>query len=122
MTKYPMWKFKAKAKFASQKQKAKAAIRSAGMAIVDFVRYNPGEAAAIASAAGLIATKATKAYVVHAEDRRRKCDFYDPRTGDHVVTKKPLSQKQHVAVDRRYRENRGESYVSIFDSMGIDFK
>ena len=118
---YPMWKFKLKTKLASAKNKVEEVTKNVGDHVVKFVSENPKEAAAIAGTIAIIARKAPRIYAVWAEDRRRRCDYYDTRTGDHVVLHRPLSQREHVEVDRRFYRNK-ESYVSIFDDMGIKFK
>lgn len=118
---YPMWKFKLKSKMISAKNKITQTAKDAGDRVVKFASENPKEAAAIAGTIAIIARKAPRIYSVWAEDRRRRCDYYDTRTGDHVVLRHPLTPKQHVLVDKRFYQNK-ESYVSIFDDMGIKFK
>lgn len=50
------------------------------------------------------------------EMTRRKCDKYDPRTGEHYFIKKPLSKSQQLELERRYR--LGESKGEILRDMG----
>lgn len=52
------------------------------------------------------------------QDRDRRideCDYYDPRTGEHWYTRKPLSNNQKLNLERRY--NNGESKGDILRSM-----
>lgn len=114
----PMWKLKVK----TEAERIRRAFKDTVRDIWEFCKDNPAEAAAIAGSGAIIARKAVKAHEINAEDRRRRKDFYDPRSGDHVITKRPLTPKQKVEVDRRRREDEKETYVHIFDDMGIKFK
>ena len=50
------------------------------------------------------------------KDRRNDdCDYYDPRTGEHWYTKRPLTTNQRLNLERRY--NNGESKGEILRSM-----
>ena len=60
---------------------------------------------------------ASNAYNEHCEKVRRDTDFYDTRTGRHVIVKRPL--KTHEAVEADERFGAGESYVQIFNDMGL---
>ena len=90
--------------------------------IVEFAYNNPAEAAGIVASAAVIAKKSLSAHRINAEDRRRRLDMYDPRKGEHVILRKPLTARQKIEVDKRYMEDRSESYVHIFDDMGIKFR
>jgi hypothetical protein len=46
-----------------------------------------------------------------------KCDIYDPRTGEHWYTKRPLTSKQQLNLEQRYKA--GESKGRILDSMNL---
>jgi hypothetical protein len=49
------------------------------------------------------------------EDRYDDCDYYDPRTGEHWQAKRPLSKKQKLNLEKRYKE--GESKGKILNDM-----
>ena len=72
---------------------------------------------AIISLPGLlkIGNNAIKNARVDKEEKRRKCDYYDPRTGKHWYTRKPLNTKEELEFERRYRN--GESTGDILNSM-----
>ena len=53
---------------------------------------------------------------------RRECDKYDPRTGEHVFTYKPLTAKQKRLVDEMRRVDPQETYVSAYTKLGIKFR
>mgnify|MGYP007069887838 CR=1 FL=1 len=64
-----------------------------------------------------MASSGAKAYAEHKEDRRRQTDYYDPRTGEHWYTKKPLTANQKLNLEQRY--NSGESKGAILKDMGL---
>lgn len=49
------------------------------------------------------------------DKRNDDCDYYDPRTGEHWYTRKPLTTNQRLNLERRY--NNGESKGEILRSM-----
>ena len=60
----------------------------------------------------------------HAKDRQAKrdqrrdeCDYYDPRTGEHWYTRKPLTSRQKLNLEQRYRA--GEPKGRILKDMGM---
>ena len=44
-------------------------------------------------------------------------DIFDPRTGDHWFTKRPLTAKEKLELERRY--DNGERKGQILDDMGL---
>ena len=54
---------------------------------------------------------------VAKEEKRRATDIYDPSSGIHWNTKKKLTEKQKLEIDRRHRS--GESYGEILNSMKL---
>lgn len=54
---------------------------------------------------------------VSREDKRRKCDVWDPKRGMHYYTKKPLTANQQLEYARRY--DKGESGADILRSMKL---
>lgn len=97
-------------------EKAKAT----GKKAVDWCIENPMAALAILGAGTSIVTKTTRAYNTHAENVRRRRDFYDTRTGKHVIAKRDLDIWESDEVDERFRN--GESYAKIFREMNIPRK
>lgn len=63
------------------------------------------------------ANGAARAYAEHKEDERRQKDIFDPRTGDHWFTKRPLTSKEKLELERRY--DNGERKGQILDDMGL---
>lgn len=51
------------------------------------------------------------------EDKRRLCDIWDPKRGQHYQTKKPMSVKQQLEYARRY--DAGENGAEILKSMKL---
>ena len=47
--------------------------------------------------------------------KQDECDYYDPRTGEHWYTRKPLTNNQKLNLEQRY--NNGESKGEILRSM-----
>ena len=78
------------------------------------VKEHPMEAFTIACVAvpGVlkIANSAVRAHMQNQETRYNECDIYDPRTGTHYYTKRPLSNNQKLNLEREYRngKNKGD--------------
>lgn len=51
------------------------------------------------------------------EDYADKTDFYDPRTGEHWYTRRPLTSREKLNLERRY--NNGESKGKILHEMHL---
>ena len=49
------------------------------------------------------------------ERRYDECDYYDPRTGEHWYTRKPLTSNQKLNLEQRFKN--GESKGEILKSM-----
>ena len=94
----------------------KAGCKAAGK----WVLEHPMEALALGGGAATLIKKGSNMYCAHAEDVRRRRDFYDTRTGRHSVLTRDLRRSEQVEVDRRF--TAGETYVHIFDDMGIKTK
>lgn len=60
---------------------------------------------------------ALRARMQMREDRYDECNYYDPRTGEHWYTRKPLTSRQKLNLETRY--NNGESKGEILRSMGM---
>lgn len=58
-----------------------------------------------------------RADIQKKETRYNECDIYDPRTGTHYYTKRPLTNKQKLNLEAEYKEgkNKGE----ILRRMGL---
>ena len=55
--------------------------------------------------------------IVAKEDRRRLCDIWDPKRGQHIYIKRPMKPNQQIEYARRY--DNGETGVEILRSMGL---
>lgn len=52
-----------------------------------------------------------RANIQAKETRYNECDIYDPRTGTHYYTKRPLSNKQKLNLEARYRDGEDKGKV-----------
>jgi hypothetical protein len=52
-----------------------------------------------------------------AQLRYDECDYYDNRTAEHWYTKRPLTTREKLELERRYQN--GESKGSILKSKGL---
>ena len=84
-----------------------------------FVRENKAELLFLAMVLGPgILKMGDTAIRKKMQDRDRRideCDYYDPRTGEHWYTRRPLTNNQKLNLERRY--NEGESKGDILRSM-----
>ena len=62
-----------------------------------------------------VANSAIRARQQDKETKYNECDYYDPRTGEHWYTKKPLTANQKLNLEQRYK--LGESKGSILRDM-----
>ena len=79
-----------------------------------MVMEHPQEALTIAvlalPASLKLANSIVRAKQQSKETRYNECDVYDPRTGTHYYTKKPLTNQQKLNLESRYRagEDKGK--------------
>ena len=64
-----------------------------------------------------IANSMIRRNTVIREDKRRLCDIWDPRRGQHYQTKKPMTASQQLEYARRY--DLGENGAEILRSMKL---
>ena len=111
------FKEKAKSFWAGVKIKAEDAWKGTKQ----FVSDHKGEIAFYTLVLGPGAIKLTDSVLRSRRmDKARRydeCDYYDPRTGEHWYTRKPLSTYQKLELERRYKN--GESKGSILRSMNM---
>ena len=85
----------------------------------EFVSEHKGEIAFYTLILGPGAIKLANTVIKKkAADRERRfdeCDYYDPRTGEHWYTKRPLTNRQKLNLEQRCRD--GESKGAILRSM-----
>lgn len=86
-----------------------------------FCRENKAEVVAISLVAipavsGMV-KRGLNAYAEHEETSRRETDYYDPRTGEHWRTRRPLRTSEKLELEERYEE--GESKGSILNDMNL---
>jgi hypothetical protein len=107
-------------KVEAAKRKAKEAglkMKEGAEKVVMVAMEHPMESIALATAVIGSVNKISKAVAAKAEDRRRTLDLYDPRTGMHSWTRRPLKPSERLRIDERYA--RGESYAKILYDMGL---
>lgn len=87
----------------------------------DFVRDNKeavvGIAVVAVPGALAIGNSLVRKSIVTKEDRRRLCDIWDPKRGQHIYIKKPMKPNQQIEYARRY--DNGETGIEILRSMGL---
>lgn len=110
--------FKKEAKRRKRKEAIEKYIKAPAYILLTWAANNPVEAVGACAALIPITSKCIKYKQMRAEDRRKAVRFYDNRSGKYVRIKRPLTVKEQVEVDRRFRLNQ-ESYTSIFYDMGI---
>ena len=102
------------------KRKAKDIYDGAKKQAVKAANYcmeHPVEALSILTAVTACTNKLVRYKQTKAEDRRRQVDFYDNRLGTHAIARRPLSTKEALEVEKRYKN--GESYKSILWDMRL---
>lgn len=58
-----------------------------------------------------IANSAVRAHMQNQETRYNECDIYDPRTGTHYYTKKPLTNTQKLNLESEYKTGRNKGEI-----------
>jgi len=84
---------------------------------ITWVVEHPAEAATLASGVTLGIGKVLKEYNKAMDQRREDCKFWDNRMGRYARSKRPLSRKESLEAERRFRN--GESYKEILNDMGL---
>ena len=108
------------------KEKVKGAIHDAKAKVGEawddtktFVRENKGELLFLTMILGpgilKMGDTVLRRRSANRDRREDECDYYDPRTGEHWYTRRPLTPNQKLNLERRY--NNGESKGSILRSM-----
>ena len=104
-------KQKAHDAFSKAKQKAEDGVKNVKKTIKD----HPMESFTIACLAipGMlkIANSAIRAHSQNQETKYNECDIYDPRTGTHYYTKKPLTNTQKLNLENQYKEGRNKGEI-----------
>lgn len=106
----------------SKKRERKERINNIKAAVKDTIKWcfdHPVESVGIVTSVSLAVRRAIRYRQTKAEDRRRDIDFYDNRVGKHVKIRRKLNRREQIEVDRRYRENKDETYTNIFADMGL---
>lgn len=110
-----LFKEKMRRKAREAKDKAKEA---AGKAVVTVVNH-PAESLAVFTGVVALSKKGMQLHKVKMEDKRRLCDFYDPRCGRHVITKRPLTRKESIRAQKLYDSDKNARWATILDDMGL---
>jgi len=84
---------------------------------VKWAEEHPAAAAMIVAGTGTALTKGVKYAQIYADHIHRTHDFYDPRRGLYVRTRRTPTTRELLEIDRRYKN--GESYVSILADLGL---
>ena len=99
--------------------KARVKVDNAIYTVKKTVTDHPQETIAIALVAipGVLkcANSAMRLRQQSRETRYNECDYYDPRTGEHWYTRKPLTNAQKLNLETRYKS--GESKGEILRDM-----
>lgn len=110
-----LFKEKAKRKAREAKDKMKD---FAGRAVVTVVNH-PAESLFVFTGVVALSKKGMQLHKVKMEDRRRLCDFYDPRCGRHVIAKRPLTRKESIRAQKLYDADKNARWSTILDDMGL---
>ena len=84
---------------------------------INWVMEHPVESAGMAAAASTAISKTVRHRTVKTEERRRETEFYDPRTGMYAKSRRPLTAREKLAAERRYKE--GFSWNQVLDEMRL---
>ena len=106
-------KRKAKEYYNKGKEKAKKAIGDLSC----WVENNQALAGLIVVGGGKLIHEAIKYHNSRQEKIHRDRDFYDPRRGTYTQTRRKVSNREALEIERRYQ--RGESYREILSDMGL---
>lgn len=110
--------FKKEAKRRKREEVINKYVKAPAYVLLTWAANNPVEAVGACAALIPITSRYIRYRQIKAEDRRKATRFYDTRCGRNVRIKRPLTVKEQVEVDRRFKLNK-ESYTSIFYDMGI---
>lgn len=95
--------------------KAKCKAQDMAYSVKTTVKEHPMEAFTMAClvAPGIlkIANSAIRAHSQSQETRYNECDIYDPRTGTHYYTKRPLTNNQKLNLESQYKEGRNKGEI-----------
>ncbi|SFU31979.1 hypothetical protein [Butyrivibrio sp. INlla21] len=58
-----------------------------------------------------VVNSAIRAHSQNQETRYNECDIYDPRTGTHYYTKRPLSNTQKLNLENEYKAGRNKGEI-----------
>lgn len=99
----------------------KGEVREKWNKFIAYAKENPDTVAGVLIVAIPIIGRVLLALIRYLRDyyndRRDKTDYYDPRTGEHWYTKRPLNSRQKLNLEERY--NRGESKGKILHDMNM---
>lgn len=99
----------------------KGSIREKWDKFIAYAKENPDTVAGVLIVAIPIVGKILLAILRCIRDwydnRKDATDYYDPRTGEHWYTKRPLNSRQKLNLEERY--NRGESKGKILHDMNM---
>ena len=95
--------------------KTRAKVDTCVYNVKTVVKEHPMESFTIACMAipGILKV-ANSAIRAHSQDqltRYNECDIYDPRTGTHYYTRKPLSNTQKLNLEAEYKNGRNKGEI-----------
>ena len=88
---------------------------------IEYCKENPNTVAGVLIVAipfiGRVLLAILRIIREYLEDRHDRTDYYDPRTGEHWFTRRPLSSREKLNLEQRY--NNGESKGKILHDMHL---
>ena len=95
--------------------------RQKAYAVGKFVKAHPVESIAVATTVigvtGKAVASGNRKRADKIEEKRRDRDCYDPRTGEHYIARRKLTNDERLELERRYKD--GESKGEILRDMGL---
>ena len=95
--------------------KVKCGAQDAYKVVYDTFREHPIESLTITSialsGAFKCANSAMRMHMQNKETRYNECDIYDPRTGTHYYTKRPLTNNQKLNLESEYRSGKDKGKI-----------
>ena len=102
------------------KKKVKDTIDAGKQKVTSGIQWcleHPAEAAGLAAIGAPLIAKGVKYKTVKTEEKRRETEFYDPRTGMYAKARRPLTAREKLRAEERYKS--GENWSHILDDMRL---
>ena len=99
--------------------KVKCGVQDTCKMVSDTVKEHPVESftllCLVVPGAFKCANSAMRMHMQNKETRYNECDIYDPRTGIHYYTKRPLTNSQKLYLEAEYRSGRSKGDILKHD-------